>query len=82
MNAYQYKLYNNQFSPARHIATINAKSPADAVIKEGFDWVVESGGQITYSRKGKGYTNTTIYIFLPETLAANASPDFIFKRIF
>jgi hypothetical protein len=83
MSAYHYKVYDNQFTPRRHIMDIDATSPANAINKAGFGWIWAAGGTAKPTRKGRGYTNTAVHIFAPETLAAGiARPDFILEREF
>lgn len=82
MAAYNYNLYDNKYKTRRHIMTIEAASPADAIKKAGFDWIPQDGGKIEKTRRGRGYTNTAIFVSLPETVAAGAGPDWTFERVF
>lgn len=79
---YAYTVFDNRFSPAKAVMKIGANSPKEAVKIAGFSEVEKGGGKIVKTRRGRGYTNTMIYVYFPETLAANAIADFTFKREF
>lgn len=81
---YSYKVYNTQFKPHRYVQDVCAGSPEQAIKKAGFDWVREQGGQIIKSRQGRGFTNSIISIYVPETVNSDTacSADFIMIRYF
>lgn len=79
---YVYNQYDTQGSKRVLQDTIGADSPKEAIKKAGFEWVTESGGHIEMTRKGKGYTNTFINIYLPEDVASNSKPSFVLERVF
>ncbi|EGO63530.1 hypothetical protein [Acetonema longum] len=79
---YKYNVYNNYLPNRPHIMTIEANSPAAAVKKAYFDFVLQEGGKVEKTRRGKGYTNTAIYIYLPEQVAAGAGPEWTMERVF
>ena len=81
---YSYKVYNTYFRPRRHIMDVGGVSPTQAIKKAGFDWIPEAGGKIVKTRRGKGYTNTAIEVYLPETANCEkkCGPDYVLERIF
>jgi len=83
LKPYSYMFYNCQFAENRFLFIIQAHSPEEAIKKSGLVWFRKEGGAIHKTRKGKGYTNTAILFYAPETVLANAmsKPDFLLERI-
>lgn len=80
---YEYRIYRKGINGNKRqfIMEVSANSMNEAIKKAGFDWVEESDGKIVKSRKGIGYTNSKILVYMPEDVAANAAPEFVFERI-
>ena len=80
MYNYNYKLYDTRVKPMVFIMNVESSSPEQAIKKAGFDWIREAGGSIVKSRHGRGFTNSIISVYLPETVSAKGTADFILFR--
>lgn len=90
---YEYMVYRKGTygGKKQFVMEVSANSINEAIKKAGFDWVGrdENGeldftgkyGQIIKSRKGIGYTNSRVLIYMPEDIASKSSPEFVFERI-
>ena len=66
---------NNNFEAIKSLVSLLVK-------KAGFDYVEDEGGHVELSRKGAGYTNSYINIYLPEDVASSSKPSFVMERVF